>query len=225
MGNSPSSPNGGLMSPSDMSSLALGHPHVQGKQLSHLPFIALISEQEQEVAANMLMYFKASIDGLLATIVHLRSENQNFQKENMTLTMLNGALQSDYEFHKGQLIKFTQLMQQQQDLVQMSGQVMTLPDMHPSQQELLQSQQQNQARQLLQEQQQDPQVQLLKHEQQQHLLQQQQEQAHMHQQAHSDQLQHMNFASHYGGNVVADGGYTHQSNMVEIDGATKHASH
>jgi len=177
-----------------------------------MPFIALISEQEQELAGNMLLYFKASIDGLLATIVHLRSENQNFQKENMTLTLLNNALQADYDYHKNQLIKVRQLALQHQELTQ----GLPNPMLH---QEMLQNQQ-NQAHQH-QEQQAHEQAQLLQQEQ--AILRQQQEQAQMQQQAQvhqAEQLQHMNFAGHYGNVALPqEGGYTHQANMVEIDAA------
>lgn len=161
----------GIMSPTDMGIGGGGH----SKFGPNLALIPLISEQEQEVATNMLLYFKASIDGLLATIVHLRGENQNLQKENMTLAMLNSSLNSDYEAHKQQLIKITHFIQQQQanqeqaammQQNQQQTQGMLLQEQQLLQQQLLHQQQQQGLQQIHEQ---------FQHEQlQQHLLQQQQ---------------------------------------------------
>jgi len=181
----------GLMSPTDMGIPGSGH----SKFGPNLALIPLISEQEQEVATNMLLYFKASIDGLLATIVHLRSENQNLQKENMTLAMLNNTLNSDYEAHKSQLIKITQFIQQQQQQDLQAGM------MQQSQQSLIDQQnillQEQQQHQLMQQQQQGLQIHdQYQHDQlQQHLQQLQQQQLQQQQlqqqqqQLHQQQLQ------------------------------------
>jgi len=156
----------GLMSPTDMGIPGSSSHSKFGPNMALIP---LISEQEQEIATNMLLYFKASIDGLLATIVHLRSENQNLQKENMTLAMLNGTLNSDYEAHKTQLIKITQFIQQQQQHQDLQSGMM-----QQSQQGLLDQQQSI----------------LLQEQQQQQLMQQQQQGLQLHDQyQHHDQLQ------------------------------------
>jgi len=166
---SPSSPHTGL---SEASPLALSLSHGQGKHPGyHMPFIAFISEQEHEVANNVFLYFKASVDGLLATIVHLRSENQALQKENMEIGSLNNALQTDYEYNKNQLLKLMQLAQQHQEMTA----------------DLSMQHHRNNQERLLEEQQQ---LQLRKQHEQQQVLQQQSE----HQQ---EVQQQMNFPGHY----------------------------
>jgi len=186
----------GLMNPSDLSLSVLGQGSHPGKIGSNLSLIPLISEQEQEVATNMLLYFKASIDGLLATIVHLRSENQNLQKENMTFAMLNNTLQSDYEAHKTQLIKITQFIQQQQEM-QHASMMPENQQQYEHQSMLLQEQQMQQQQQELQHQQLQHQQQLQQQQLQHHLQQEQQQQLQqLHQLQHQQHLQHQQLQQH-----------------------------
>jgi len=185
-----------LMSPTDLTTLASAPHSKLGPNMSLIP---LISEQEQEVATNMFMYLKASIDGLLATIVHLRTENQNLQKENMTLAMINNTLNSDYEAHKTQLIKVTQFVQMQQDL----------------QASMLQDPQQQHNTQLLEQAMlQLPEQAALLQQHAQALLQdpayQQQQLHHLQQQ---QQHQHAEYAGQYGTNELQQQSYPHHQQM------------
>lgn len=63
-------------------------------------FVPRITEQEQEAANNMLLFVKASTDGFLATIHHLRTENDNLKKENLALKLSNDALMEDIRIVK-----------------------------------------------------------------------------------------------------------------------------
>jgi len=87
-------------------------------------------EQEQEVASNMMLYIKASVDNLLATIHHLRNENQALKKENLAFKLVNGTLTEECRNVKTQLMALSsatmqhlqpeqiQQLQQQQQLAQ-----------------------------------------------------------------------------------------------------------
>jgi len=158
-------PVSGLLSPADGSS----------KYTTPLSFIPMISEQEQEVATNMMLYFKASFDGLLATIVHIRNENQNYQRENMALSLANTDLSKEYDMYKHQLIQLTHFQHlspenTQQDLQhQQQQEIMQYQQLQLHQQQLQLQQQQLQQ---LQQQQQQPQ-QLQDHTLQQQLMEQQ----------------------------------------------------
>jgi len=139
----------------------------------------MISEQEQELAGNIFMFLKASIDGLLATIVHLRSENQNIQRENLSLSIANSELQKEYDLYKHQLIQFMQFQQnmtldtsQHQDLQQQELQLQIQQQQLQQQQHLQQLQQLHEQ---LQQQQQQQLPQHIVHEQHIHDQQQQQQ--------------------------------------------------
>jgi len=66
-------------------------------------FVPRITEQEQEAANNMLLFVKASTDGFLATIHHLRTENDGLRKENLALKFVNETLLEDVRVVKLQL--------------------------------------------------------------------------------------------------------------------------
>jgi len=66
-------------------------------------FVPNITEQEQEIANNMILYMKLHIDGLLATIHHLRTENENLKKEKMERHQLGELLRYDCIILKNQL--------------------------------------------------------------------------------------------------------------------------
>jgi len=66
-------------------------------------FVPRITEQEQEAANNMLLFVKASSDGFLATIHHLRSDNDQLRKENLALKFVNETLMEDVRVVKLQL--------------------------------------------------------------------------------------------------------------------------
>jgi len=85
-------------------------------------FVPRITEQEQEAANNMLLFVKASTDGFLATVHHLRTENDvlkyvllicgqiffglilvSCRKENLALKFVNASLLDDVRLVKLQL--------------------------------------------------------------------------------------------------------------------------
>jgi len=67
------------------------------------PFVPNISEQEQEIANNMILFLKVHIDGLLATIHHLRNENENLKKEKLERQQLSEFLKYDCLLLRSQL--------------------------------------------------------------------------------------------------------------------------
>lgn len=82
-------------------------------------FVPRITEQEQEAAQNMLLFVKASTDGFLATIHHIRMDNDAlrcatcilvrtltlYRKENLALKFVNDALIEDVRAVKAQLVQ------------------------------------------------------------------------------------------------------------------------
>jgi hypothetical protein len=66
-------------------------------------FIPRILEQEQDAANNMLLFMKATTDGFLATIHHVRTDNDKLKKENSTLKFFNQTLVDDVRGAKLQL--------------------------------------------------------------------------------------------------------------------------
>jgi len=79
--------------------------HMNNMGSGFLPeqFVPNITEQEQEIANNMILYLKVHIDGLLATIHHLRTENENLKKEKMDRQHLGDVLRYECLILKNQL--------------------------------------------------------------------------------------------------------------------------
>jgi len=66
-------------------------------------FVPNITEQEQEMANNIILYLKVHIDVLLHTIHSLRTENENLKKEKMERQQLGDILRYECMVLKNQL--------------------------------------------------------------------------------------------------------------------------